>query len=65
MIETQTTLAELRDVSGRTVVIPEDVQEMAPFVLRHRLILRQGTPEQVLDRALADVPVPDVRAWSD
>jgi MoxR-like ATPase len=52
-------------LSGHAVVIPEDVRAMAPFVLRHRLIVTQGTPEQVLDRALAEVPVPDVRAWGD
>ena len=51
-------------LSGRTFVTPDDVAYMAPYVLRHRLVLR---PEAELERyraedavqaALATVPVP-------
>ncbi len=49
---------------GRAFVLPDDVQEMARDVLRHRLILtyqaeaEDVTPELILDRLLAAVPVP-------
>jgi MoxR-like ATPase len=47
-------------LSGRDEVTIEDVQEMAPFVLRHRLIVDDGvTPESVLDAAFERVPAPD------
>jgi MoxR-like ATPase len=46
-------------LSGRTAVSAADVQEMAPFVLRHRLILTSGTPADVLGRALDEVASPD------
>jgi MoxR-like ATPase len=46
-------------LSGRSAVSVDDVREMAPFVLRHRLILTVGTPEEVLRRALAEVAPPD------
>lgn len=51
-------------LQGRAFVLPEDVQAMAPDVLRHRLILTYQaeaeniTPELVLDRLLRTVPVP-------
>ncbi len=51
-------------LEGRAYVIPEDVRAMAPDVLRHRLVLtfqaeaEEITPEQVLERLLAAVPVP-------
>jgi len=51
-------------VSGRAYVTPDDVKEMAPLVLSHRLILQpeaelQGrTPTEIITRALHSVPVP-------
>ena len=51
-------------LSGRAYVIPEDVRAMAPDVLRHRLVLtfqaeaEEISPDQVLERLLAAVPVP-------
>jgi len=46
-------------LSGRDEVTVEDVRAMAPYVLRHRLILQAGvTPEDVLARVLEDVPAP-------
>jgi MoxR-like ATPase len=45
-------------LSGRSIVTAEDVQRMAPFVLRHRLILAGTTPDLVLDGAVASVTVP-------
>ena len=51
-------------LSGRAYVVPEDVRELAPDVLRHRLVLtfqaeaEEITPDQVLERLLAAVPVP-------
>jgi MoxR-like ATPase len=51
-------------LSGRAYVVPEDVRELAPDVLRHRLVLtfqaeaEEISPDQVLERLLAVVPVP-------
>ncbi|MBT8478551.1 MAG: MoxR family ATPase [Gemmatimonadetes bacterium] len=51
-------------LSGRAYVVPEDVTELAPDVLRHRLVLtfqaeaEEISPDQVLERLLAVVPVP-------
>lgn len=55
------TLAALR---GRTYVTPDDVKELAMPLLRHRVILKpeaeiEGlTPDRVIERVLAAVPVP-------
>ena len=38
--------ASIASIEGRTYVIPDDVKRVAPYVLAHRLILRQ---EAVLD----------------
>jgi MoxR-like ATPase len=49
---------------GRAYVIPEDVKQMAPVVLAHRVILQpdaelQGrTGGELIARALQTVPVP-------
>lgn len=49
---------------GRTYAMPQDVKEVAHDVLRHRLLLTyeaeaEGlTPDTVIDRILAEVPVP-------
>jgi MoxR-like ATPase len=46
-------------LNGRHNVTVEDVQEIAPFVLRHRLILEEGADrDEVLQAAIASVPVP-------
>ncbi|HUT75386.1 MAG TPA: MoxR family ATPase [Armatimonadota bacterium] len=51
-------------VQGRTFVIPDDVQDMAHPVLRHRIILRpeaeiEGlTAEGLIDGVISAVPVP-------
>jgi len=58
------TARALAAISGRGYVLPDDVKEMAPSVLAHRLILRpearlDGTvPEDVVSRLLTQVPVP-------
>ncbi|HEX6507717.1 MAG TPA: MoxR family ATPase [Chloroflexota bacterium] len=55
------TLAALR---GRTFVTPDDVKTLAPPTLRHRLILKPEaeidglSPDRVVERVLARVPVP-------
>jgi MoxR-like ATPase len=55
------TLAALR---GRDFLIPDDVKELAPAILRHRLILKpevelEGlTPDHVIATTLSGVPVP-------
>jgi hypothetical protein len=37
----------------------EDVREMTPFVLRHRLVVSDGTtPDEALQAAMAAVPTP-------
>ena len=56
-------LAVLR---GRRYVLPSDVAELAPDVLRHRLVLSYGaltdgvTPDSVITRILALVPAPQL-----
>jgi MoxR-like ATPase len=51
-------------LSGRDEVTVEDVREMAPYVLRHRLILDEGlNADDVLNSVLEQVPVPE-RSYS-
>lgn len=51
-------------IHGRNYVTPDDVKELAPVTLAHRLILKPesrfygGTPEKVLADVLSQVPVP-------
>jgi MoxR-like ATPase len=46
-------------LNGRGAVTIEDVREMAPFVLRHRLVLEDGTTaEGALQTAMNAVPTP-------
>jgi MoxR-like ATPase len=46
-------------LSGRDAVTVEDVQQIAPYVLRHRLIVDDAlTADEVLRTALEAVPVP-------
>jgi MoxR-like ATPase len=52
-------------LAGRTIVIPDDVQAMTPFVLRHRLIVTEGSPAALIRRVLDEVPAPDVGVWTD
>ena len=51
-------------LSGREEVTIEDVREIAPYVLRHRLIVSEGlSPDDVLRMVLEQVPAPQ-RAYS-
>jgi MoxR-like ATPase len=46
-------------LNGRSHVTIGDVREMAPYVLRHRLLVREGTTqEEALQLALDSVPAP-------
>ncbi|GAA4212052.1 AAA family ATPase [Actinocatenispora rupis] len=51
---------------GRDYALPADVQDIAPDILRHRLVLSYDAladgipPEQIVDRVLATVPLPTV-----
>lgn len=51
-------------LQGRSFVSPDDVKEMAPAVLRHRIILTyeaeaEGvTPDSIIDMILQKVPIP-------
>jgi MoxR-like ATPase len=51
---------------GRDYALPQDVQDVAPDILRHRLVLSydalaDGVPaEHIVDRVLATVPLPSV-----
>ncbi len=62
MIEGARALACLR---GRPYVLPEDVTDLVPDVLRHRLVLSYEalaeaiTPDQIVRRILAAVPAPE------
>jgi MoxR-like ATPase len=52
-------------LSGRDEVTVEDVREMAPYVLRHRLILEEGvSADEVLNNVIERVPAPVVRSFS-
>jgi MoxR-like ATPase len=58
-------------IRGRDFVTPDDVKEMAPLVLAHRLILRPEAqlrgagPEQLVAEVLSQVPVPaGVKAYA-
>ena len=63
LVHASRALALLR---GRTYVLPQDVQELAKDVLRHRLVLtydalaEEVTPDALLDRVLAAVPAPRI-----
>ena len=51
-------------LSGRDEVTVEDVREIAPYVLRHRIIVDGSlTPDDVLRTSLEQVPAPE-RAYS-
>jgi MoxR-like ATPase len=46
-------------LSGRDEVTPEDVREIAPYVLKHRLIVEEGVKEEdILAKAFELVPAP-------
>jgi MoxR-like ATPase len=46
-------------LNGREEVTVEDVREIAPYVLRHRLILEEGlSPDDVLQTIIERVPAP-------
>jgi len=53
-------------VRGRTYALPQDVRDLAPDVMRHRLVLSYEalaeniTPDDLLTRILQAVPVPEV-----
>jgi MoxR-like ATPase len=52
-------------LSGRDEVSVEDIREMAPYVLRHRLILGEGmSADEVVKSILERVPAPAVRSFS-
>ena len=52
-------------LSGRDEVTVEDVREMAPYVLRHRLILEDGmSADEVLKTVIERVPAPAVSPFS-
>jgi len=62
LIEGARALAFLR---GRSYALPEDVTDLVPDVLRHRLVLsyealsEAQTPDQIIKRIMQAVPVPD------
>jgi MoxR-like ATPase len=62
MIEGARALAMLR---GRTYVLPEDVVDLVPDVMRHRLVLSYEalaeniTADELIQRVLKKVPMPD------
>jgi MoxR-like ATPase len=61
MIEAARALAHLR---GRGYVLPEDVADLAPDVLRHRLVLSYEalsdgfSPDQIVQRVMQQIPAP-------
>jgi MoxR-like ATPase len=61
----------LAALHGRRFLVPQDVYDVAPEVLRHRILLtydalaQEITPDQVLERILAAVPAPRVAPHQD
>jgi MoxR-like ATPase len=59
-----TTVRALAFLKGRGFVVPEDVKELAPDVLRHRIILtyeaeaEEVTTDDVIQKVLGGVEVP-------
>ena len=56
-------------ISGRTYVVPEDIKEIAPFVLAPRLLLLSGadferSADRVIEDVLCSVPVP-TENWTE
>ncbi|MCR4405600.1 MAG: MoxR family ATPase [Anaerolineae bacterium] len=58
------TAQALAAIRGRDYVIPDDIKELAPYVLTHRILispqtrLRGRTPEEVVMEVINEVPVP-------
>jgi MoxR-like ATPase len=56
---------------GRTYTLPQDVFDVAPDILRHRLVLsfealaRDLTPDHILARVLSTVPAPRIAPSQD
>lgn len=54
-------------MKGRSYVIPDDVQHLAPYVFSHRLVLKPDaryddvTAEEIIERIIAKTPVPTKR----
>jgi MoxR-like ATPase len=61
LIEAARALAHLR---GRAYVLPEDVTDLAPDVLRHRLVLSYEalsdalSPDEIIQRIMRNIPAP-------
>jgi MoxR-like ATPase len=61
LIEAARALAHLR---GRSYVLPEDVTDLAPDVLRHRLVLSYEAlsdalaPDEIIQRIMQNIPAP-------
>jgi MoxR-like ATPase len=62
MVEGAKALAMLR---GRRYVLPEDVTDLAPDVMRHRIVLsyealaENVSADDLIKRVMAKIPVPD------
>jgi MoxR-like ATPase len=62
LVQAARVLALLR---GRGHVVPDDIRDLAPDVLRHRIVLSYDalsegvTPDELLERVLGAVPAPD------
>jgi len=58
------TAQALAAIRGRNYVIPDDVKELAPYVLAHRILinpqtrLRGRSPEEVVMEVINEIPVP-------
>jgi MoxR-like ATPase len=62
LVQAARVLALLR---GRGHVVPDDIRDLAPDVLRHRIVLSYDalsegvTPDELLERVLGAVPAPE------
>jgi MoxR-like ATPases len=45
-------------INGRDYVIPDDVKQLAPYVLNHRIIVTNDDPLRVINEILEKTPTP-------
>lgn len=45
-------------INGRDFVTPGDIKSIAPFVLEHRIMVKNGTPSRIIEAVLDEVQLP-------
>src|SRR4029077_585107 len=58
-------------IRGRTYVLPQDIYDLAPEALRHRVVLSYEAladgidPDAVIDRIVTSIPIPRITPTQD